>query len=150
MIEKYRSKGSRYRGTDFIVHYKFSPMTANRILIRPKVQVEKPAHTEMETFQNDVLRPILKMQNDLIVDIYHHFLLKRKVPFEGMSIQKRKEWIANSLSKDNRLRGIMLGSVVGHFTKEEWKFFAKEEGEVRRRITSLITERLHSQMKKFV
>ncbi len=125
-------------------------MTANRILIRPKVQVEKPAYTEMESFQNDVLRPILKMQNDLIVDIYHHFLLKRKVPFKGMSVEKRKDWIANSLSKDNRLRGILLGSIIGHFTQEEWQFFAKEEGEIRRRITSLITERLQSQMKKLL
>ncbi len=125
-------------------------MTANRILIRPKVQVEKPAQTEMESFQNDVLRPILKMQNDLIVDIYHHFLLKRKVPFEGMSIEKRQAWIANSLSKDNRLRGILLGSIVGHFTKEEWAFYAKQEGEVRRRITSLITQRLQEQMKKLL
>lgn len=125
-------------------------MTANRILIRPKVQVEKPAHTEMESFQNDTLRPILKMQNDLIVDIYHHFLLKRKVPFDGMSVDKRKTWIANSLSKDNRLRGILLGSVVGHFTKEEWEFYAQQEGEVRRRITSLITQRLQDQMKKLL
>jgi hypothetical protein len=125
-------------------------MTANRILIRPEVQVEKPAATEMESFQNDTLRPILKMQNDLIIDIYHHFLLKRKVPFEGMSIAKRKDWIANSLSKDNRLRGILLGSVVGHFTKEEWAFYAQQEGEVRRRITSLITQRLQDQMKKLL
>lgn len=125
-------------------------MTANRILIRPKIQVEKPAATEMESFQNDTLRPILKMQNDLIVDIYRHFLLKRKVPFEGMSIEKRKAWIANSLSKDNRLRGILLGSVVGHFTKKEWTFYAQQEGEVRRRIKSLITQRLQDQMKKLL
>jgi hypothetical protein len=120
------------------------------MLIRPEVLVEKPAQTEMESFQNETLRPILKMQNELIIDIYQHFLLKRKVPFEGMSIEKRQEWIANSISKDNRLRGILFGSIVGHFTKEEWAFFANQEGEVRRRMTSLITQRLQDQMKNLL
>lgn len=122
-------------------------MTANRTLIRPTIAVDKPAATLMEAFQNEVLRPIIKMQNDLVLDIYRHFLLKRKVPFNGMSIPKRKDWIAQSLSKDNRLRGIMLGAVIGHFTKDEWEFFALQEGEVRRRIINLITQRLQSQMK---
>ena len=122
-------------------------MTANRMLIRPTIKIDKPAATMMEQFQNEVLRPVIKMQNDLVLDIYKHFLLKRKVPFNGMSIPKRKEWIANSLSKDNRLRGIMLGSIVGHFTKEEWAFYADHEGEVRRRIINLITQRLQDQMK---
>lgn len=125
-------------------------MTANRTLIRPTIHVDKPAATTMEAFQNDVLRPIIKMQNDLLISIYKHFLAKRKVPFDGMSIPKRHDWIEKSLSKDNRLRGIMLGTVIGHFTDEEWAYFAEQEGEVRRRIISLITQRLQSQDKSLL
>ncbi|MEL7117987.1 MAG: glyoxalase [Bacteroidota bacterium] len=125
-------------------------MTANRLSIRPKIVVEKEASTAMETFQNDVLRPIVKMQNDLLIDIYKHFLRKRKVPFDGMSIKKREQWIAQSLTKDNRLRGIMLGAIIGHFTAEEWSYFQAEESEARRRITSLITQRLQSQQKQLL
>ena len=55
--------------------------------------------------------------------------------------------IEQSVSKDNRLRGLLLGMVIGHFTEEEFQQFVDMEGEVRRRITNLITQRLQSQMK---
>ncbi|MEO0338396.1 MAG: hypothetical protein AAF242_04205 [Bacteroidota bacterium] len=118
-----------------------------RVTIRPEVSTAKTATSEAEQFQNQVLRPIIKMQNDLLVNIYRHFLLKRKVKFSGMSVEARTKWIEQSVSKDNRLRGLLLGMVIGHFTQEEFQQFLDMEGEVRRRITNLITQRLQSQMK---
>jgi hypothetical protein len=122
-------------------------METSRKDLRPQIAIDKEAFHPMEQFQNDVLRPILKMQNDLILSIYRHFLHKRKVPFNGMSSQKRDEWIRSSMSKDNRLRGIMLGLVVGQFVEDELDFFLAHESEVRRRITKLMTQRLQSQVK---
>ena len=122
-------------------------METSRKDLRPQIATDKEAFHPMEQFQNDVLRPILKMQNDLILSIYRHFLHKRKVPFNGMSREKRADWIRTSMSKDNRLRGIMLGLVVGQFVEDELTFFLGNEGEVRRRITELISQRLQHQVK---
>jgi hypothetical protein len=122
-------------------------METSRKDLRPQIATDKEAFHPMEQFQNDVLRPILKMQNDLILSIYRHFLHKRKVPFNGMSREKRADWIRTSISKDNRLRGIMLGLVVGQFVEDELAFFLGNEGEVRRRITELISQRLQHQVK---
>lgn len=118
-----------------------------RLSIRPLVSTEPSTESTAEQFQNDTLRPILKMQNELLVEMYRHFLLKRKVKFQGMSLPQRSQWIAESLSKDNRLRGILLGMVIGQFTTTELAQFIEMEGELRRRIISLITQRLQSQMK---
>lgn len=118
-----------------------------RVALRPIIPNLSPATSPAEQFQNQTLRPILKMQNELIVQLYRHFLFKRKVKFNGMSIEQRKDWISKSISKDNRLRGILLGMVVGHFTASELNSFIEMEGEARRRIFDLLTQRLQSQMK---
>ncbi len=125
-------------------------MDEQRKAIRPEIHTMVEPENPAEKFQNEVLRPIMKMQNDLIVAIFRHFLRKRKVPFNGKSIEERKQWIAHSLSKDNRLRGMLLGAIIGHFTLEEYTFYLEQEGEMRRRITNLLTERLRSQMKELL
>lgn len=124
-----------------------NPSEAPRVALRPVIPNLVPAQSAAEQFQNDTLRPILKMQNDLIVELYRHFLFKRKVKFDGMSIEQRKDWISKSISKDNRLRGILLGMVMGQFTRSELDTFIGMEGEARRRIFDLVTQRLQSQMK---
>ncbi len=128
-------------------HESPSPTTDPRVALRPKVSTSQSATSEAEQFQNQTLRPILKMQNDLLLNIYRHFLQKRKVKFSGMSVEARMKWIEQSVSKDNRLRGLLLGMVIGHFTPEEFDTFLDMEGEVRRRISKLITQRLQSQVK---
>ncbi len=121
-------------------------MECNKISIRPAIVTEKTAESAAEQFQNEVLRPILKLQNDLLLAIFKHFLVKRKVKFNGMSKEKRLEWIAHSLRQDNRLRGLLLGTVIGHFTIEEWNIFEKDEAEFRRRIFDMMTKRLQDQV----
>lgn len=114
--------------------------------IRPTIDTAREAQSDAEKFQNEVLRPILKMQNDLLLAIFKHFLEKRKVKFAGMSNEQRLDWIAHSLRQDNRLRGILLGTVIGHFTLEEWAIFQSDESEFRKRITEMMTKRLQDQV----
>lgn len=122
------------------------PTPLPRVAIRPVISNISPASSAAEQFQNQTLRPILKMQNELIITLYRHFLIKRKVKFEGMSVEQRKDWIEKSVRKDNRLRGILLGMIIGQFTEEELAIFIGQEGEFRRRIFDLIVQRLQSQM----
>lgn len=125
-------------------------MNDPRKAIRPEVITEKEPISAPEKFQNEVLRPIIKMQNDLLVAIFRHFMDKRKVKLNGMSVEKRADWIAHSLRKDNRLRGMMLGAVIGQFTIEEYERYLHDEGEIRRRITNLLSERLQDQAKRLI
>lgn len=131
--------------------YRYNRFKQKRIMqnpkqaIRPTIITEREAQGKAEKFQNNVLRPILKMQNELLLAIYKHYLRKRRVKYEGMSKEQRLAWIAQSLQKDNRLRGILLGTVIGHFTIEEWEGYQTDESELKRRIINLMTQRLQSQ-----
>ena len=121
-------------------------MPDDRQSIRPAVLTEGPAVSEAERFQNAVLRPILKLQNDLLVAIFRRFMVRRKVSFESFSPQKKQEQISRSLSKDTRLRMTLLGAVIGHFTVEEYETFLGEEPELTRRTMEMMAERLQDQL----
>ena len=124
-------------------------MPDQRTAIRPLIPTEKEATTKAERFQNETLRPILKMQNDLLVAIFHNGMAKRKILFDGLSRQKQEQQIDHSLSKDNRLRFLLVGTVIGQFTPEEYERFLAMEAEATRRIMSMMAERLKSGLVKF-
>jgi hypothetical protein len=113
--------------------------------IRPAIASQGEPFSAPEKFQNETLRPILKMQNDLLLAIFRHFMDKRKVRLNGMNKEKRDAWIAHSLSNDHRLRGLILGAVIGHFTMDEWERYKAEEEELRKRLTNMVAERLRRQ-----
>ncbi|MFK7949544.1 MAG: glyoxalase [Saprospiraceae bacterium] len=123
------------------------------IEIRPILDLIK-ATTETEQFQNNTLRPILKFQNPLILEVFRNFIEKRfrkkKNTFSGMDISDQNAFINNTLKTDVSLKNIFLGIVLGHFTVEELAFYYKNKGEINRRITTLLIQRLQSQVEKFV
>ncbi len=114
--------------------------------IRPTIITEKPAQSSAEQFQNEVLRPILKLQNELLIAIVAHFIQKRKVKWQGLSPQARLDWVTHSLRNDLKMRALLFGTIIGHFTLAEWQTFQADEAELTRRITELMTQRLQDQV----
>lgn len=114
--------------------------------IRPEINGLAPASSPAEVFQNEVLRPILKMQHDLLIPIFVRYIQKKKVPLSKWESQKQLSWIDNSLKKDQRLRQFMLGLIIGHFTVEEWQQYQTLEPELARRIIQLLIQRIQSSL----
>ena len=54
-------------------------MSDARRALRPTIATA-PAATADERFQNTALRPVLKLQHDLLLAVFRHYLTKRKVP----------------------------------------------------------------------
>lgn len=102
----------------------------------------KPNITIVEEFQNSVIRPIIKMQHNLIVALYKQNLLKRKIDFSAIKIEKKKSTIKNNLQKDIGFKKLLLGSILGHFTIEEYHIYLINASEYNRRIINIITTRL--------
>lgn len=117
--------------------------------IRPTLDLAT-ATTEMEQFQNGTLRPILKFQNPLILQLFRHFIhqrfRKKKNTFGGMDISDQNIFITKAMKTDVRLKNIFLGIVLGHFTVSELDFYHQNTSEINRRITTLLIQRLQSQM----
>ncbi len=117
--------------------------------IRPSVQTKHEPTLEEEKFQNNTLRPILKFQNPILLAVFKDYILNKKIPFEKYTVQQQEAWIGKTLQTDQRLKHKMEGIVLGHFTLEEWGIFQKSPKAYRKRLTSMLIQRLHNQIDYF-
>lgn len=114
-----------------------------RLALRPEVPTE-PANNPDEQFQNNTLRPVLKMQHATLAAICDHYLTKRKVPLGQTAKAQRREKLKEMLTRDNRFRSLLFGVVVGQFIPAEMAVYLENEGAHNRRITSMLIDRLLS------
>ena len=102
--------------------------------------------SQEEIFQNKVIRPILKFQNDLIIKIFIGYCIKQKRVFFKLSINKKFEYIEHSLQRDMKFREFYKGIVIGLFNIEAFEEYSKNISNLNRRITTMLIERLKSQI----
>jgi len=57
-----------------------------------------------EHFQNETLRPIIKLQNPLLLAVFQQYIVKRKNVFHTLKSEKRLLYISHALQKDLKLR----------------------------------------------
>ena len=119
----------------------------NKTSIRPIIILEKEAESEFEKFQNEVLRPILKLQNNLLVEIFKTYLAKRKGTFYTLSEKEQMLYIDQSIRKDMKFKHYLEGIITGMFTLEEYARFIENEEELTKRMINLLVQRLQSQFK---
>ncbi len=121
------------------------------IALRPPIPtiIDKNAANPAELFQNRTLRPILKLQNDLLVAVFMQYIIKRKNAFHKLTAPKKVAYIENSIRKDIKFKNLLVGVITGHFTLEEWSLFIANEGELTKRMTNLLVQRLTSQVAVF-
>ncbi len=127
----------------------------NRIalkLLRPAIPtiIEENVTSAAEQFQNRTLRPILKLQNELLLLLFQRYLEQRKGKYFQLSNEAKSAYIEHSVRKDLKLKSLLLGIVIGHFTLEEYEQYHEREKELRKRLTDLLVQRLQSQYKRFV
>lgn len=121
------------------------------VKIRPTIpHIMERTSTTTECFQNKTLRPILKMQNELFIVIFKWYIIKRKNVFSTLKKRQQIDYIAQSLKKDLKFKNRLVGVVIGQFTIVELQAFHAEEGELTRRITTMLIERLQSQVDRLV
>ena len=102
-----------------------------------------------EAFQNKTLRPIAKLQNDLLLEIFKDYIVKRKNFYHTLTKQKQLDYIEYSVKHDEKLRNIIKGVFIGLFSYEEFINYQSESRALNKRITNLTIERLKDQMQYF-
>lgn len=102
-----------------------------------------------ESFQNRTLRPIAKLQNDLLLEIFKDYIVKRKNIFHTLSQQKQLDYIEHAVKHDAKLRNIIKGVFIGLFSYEEFMDYQTESRALNKRITNLTIERLKDQLQYF-
>ncbi len=102
-----------------------------------------------ETFQNQTIRPILKIQNDLLIDVFKNYISKYKDDFYSYSVEKKLSYIENSIQKDIKFRNSLKGMVIGLFTIAEYEQYIKTSSSINKRMMNMVIERLKSQVQLF-
>lgn len=99
-----------------------------------------------EYFQNAVLRPILKLQNDLFIIVFKNYIKKHKNVFYELSLEKKKRYIENAIQKDIKFRNSLKGIIIGMFTVEEYETYTINSSALNKRMMNLLIVRLKDQM----
>jgi hypothetical protein len=102
-----------------------------------------------ELFQNKTLRPILKLQNDLFVEVFSNYAVKQKGLFFTLSPEKKMAYIENTIQRDIKFRNSLKGMVIGMFTVQEYANYIQNSSNLNKRMMNMLIERLKSQVLLF-
>nr|WP_321245652.1 glyoxalase [uncultured Psychroserpens sp.] len=102
-----------------------------------------------ECFQNATLRPIIKMQNHLLIVVFRNYISKRKNVFYDLSLPKQLLYIENTIQKDVKFRNSIKGMIIGQFTVEEYEVYIQNSSALNKRMMNIVKERLVSNIQLF-
>lgn len=102
-----------------------------------------------EVFQNQTLRPILKLQNDLFLAVFANQISKHKNDFYKLSVEKKLHYIENVIQKDIKFRNSLKGMVISLFSLDEYAEYIKNSSNLNKRMMNMLIERLKSQVQLF-
>jgi hypothetical protein len=112
--------------------------------VRPKLPdtLTEGELKEGELFQNMILRPVIKMQHDLLImRVKSHFISKR-VLFNVMDNKKRTEAIIQAFQSDHNLKKEIQGMIIGQLTVLEFQQYLKIERSLNKRIVQMVRNRM--------
>jgi len=120
------------------------------IKIRPVLNLKKSSQiTDEESFQNDTLRPIIKLQSHILIETYRNYIIKHKNVFYELSNEKKLDYIENSINKNQKFRNLLKGMIVGLFTIEEYHNYKKNSSSLNKRMMNIILKRLQDNLQIF-
>ena len=120
------------------------------IKIRPNIDAPNLSQTlAQESFQNTVLRPILKLQNELLIMVLKNYFKKHKNSFYSLSLEKRLLYIEHAIQKDIKFRNSLKGIIIGMFSVEEYQTYLLDSSALNKRMMGMLIERYQSQIQVF-
>ena len=102
--------------------------------------------SNIERFQNEVIRPIIKMQNNFLVVFFEDYLKNRKIEFYILKYEDQENKINTILTKDINFKNILIGSIIGHFDENEIEIYLKSTSELNKRIIQIVKQRLQDNL----
>jgi len=115
------------------------------IELRPEIPSAKilPNMSADEYFQNKTLRPIIKLQNDLLIEVFKNYIKKNKNRFYEIGVEKRLLFIENVIQKDIKFRNSLKGIILGQFTVDEYSDYITNSSALNKRMMKLVIRRIH-------
>ena len=123
-------------------------MIEDRVKWRPEIPGARTTEvtSEEERFQNQTLRPIIKMQHDLLIAHFKQYMVSKKCDFDTLSNEQGSTFVRTSFRKDLPFRQTLIGLIIGHFTIEEYHQYTELGNPINKRIVSICMERILTSM----
>ncbi|RYH74532.1 MULTISPECIES: glyoxalase [Flavobacteriaceae] len=93
-----------------------------------------------ERFQNNTLRPVIKLQSDLFIEVFKNYVAKHKNVFYDLSHTKQLDYIENAIHKDMKFRNSLKGMIIGQFTIEEYRIYIQNSSALNKRMMNIVKE----------
>ena len=122
------------------------------IQMRPHIEKIKSFEnmSRQEVFQNKTLRPILKLQNQLLLEIFRDYIITRKGTFYNLNNLNRLDYIEKNITKDQKFQNSIKGIIIGHFTIDEYQIYNQDISSINKRIINLAIDRLKDQVEYII
>lgn len=120
--------------------------------IRPEIKKHQTfdSMSDEERFQNATIRPILKLQQPLLIAAFINYANKHKGVFYELSVEKQMQYIETAIYKDQKFRNSLKGMLIGHFTVNEYQLYITNSSKLNKRMMNLVIGRLQDQMQLLV
>lgn len=111
---------------------------------RPEIpSVQKGIGTkDIEVFQNNILRPIIKQLHNLLVAHFSNLLFTKKGQYFKIADDQKEHYIHNIFQKELRYKAELKGIIIGNFTLEEFENYQLIDNQIDKRIFSIVEERI--------
>ncbi len=120
-----------------------------KALLRPEIETSIEHSNENEVFQNKVLRPIIKLQHQLLIALTKQKINSLQINFQELSKEKQRITIENLILKDLNFKATLIGVIVGLFESNEIDFYLSKQKEINKRILLIIQKRLNENRDQF-
>ena len=112
--------------------------------VRPKLPdaLTEGELKEEELFQNMVLRPVIKMQHDVLILRVKSYFVSKRVMFNVMDKQKRTLAIEQAFLGDNVFKKEIQGMILGQLDTTEYQRYLQNERTMNKRIIQMVRNRM--------
>jgi hypothetical protein len=125
------------------------------LALRPAIPTEAAADessgsASVGDFLHLTLRPVLKLQNDLLLAAVADFVADHHIPLAKASPTDQARLLTELLGRNTKLRYTLVGLMTGQFTATEYGFYRQHRSEVNRRLHELAQRRVLDQLAAIV
>ena len=115
----------------------------------PQAKVDEQTGAE-ERFQNLTLRPIIKLQHPLLIEIFRQYITRTKTKFSELSDHQRVIFIDKTFNKDTKFKNELKGVIIGQMTVEEYQMYAQNTNAFNKRITHILAQRIKDSITEII
>jgi hypothetical protein len=125
-------------------------ISAALVGLRPVIAADTAEADTVGHFLHATLRPVLKLQNELLLAVVADFVRDHHMPLAAASPTDQQRQLAELLGRNTKLRYTVVGLITGLFTTEEYAYYRQNRSELNRRLLELAQRRVLDQSPRVV